>query len=111
MEGWCLGFLEEADRVAALIDGVVEPIEPVPPMGGNPIKYDAKHFAAPGIDLLVEFGEESLTNTPTWAVSDKFGEVIYLELAGLTWLAELFPRILESYRSHSAAMEGGSNDS
>jgi hypothetical protein len=111
MEGWCLGLLEEADRVAALIDGVVEPIEPVPPTGGNPIKYDAKHFAAPGIDLLVEFGEESLTNTPTWAVSDKFGEVIYLELAGLTWLAELFPRILESYRSHSAAMEGGSNDS
>jgi hypothetical protein len=111
MEGWCLGLLEEADRVAVLIDWVMEPIEPVPPRGGNPIKWDAKHVAAPDIDLIVDFGEEAFTNTPTWSVSDEFGEVIYLELAGLAWLAELLPRVLESYRSHLVAMEGGSNGS
>jgi hypothetical protein len=108
---WVQGLLKEADRVAALIDGVVEPIEPVPPRGGNPVNWDGSHIAGPDIDLLVEFEDESLTNKPTWSVSDKWGEVIYLELAGLGWLAELLPRILKSYRSVFPAMGGGSNDS
>jgi hypothetical protein len=99
MEGWCLGLLEEADRVAALIDGVVEPIEPVPPRGGNPIKWDAKHFPNPGIELMVELGTLATLDNPVWVVSDEFGEEIVVTLMGLTWLAELFPQLLTSYRS------------
>jgi hypothetical protein len=112
MEGWCLGLLEDADRVAALIDGVVEPIGPVPPRGGNPVAWDAKHIAGPDIDLIVQPSETATTTDRTvWGISDEFGEEIFVDVAGLAWLAELLPRVVSSYRSHSAAMEGGSNDS
>jgi hypothetical protein len=96
---WGRRLIEEADRVAALIDWVAEPIEPVPPRGGNPIKYDAKHIAAPNIDLIVEFGSLATLDNPVWVVSDEFGEEIVVTLMGLDWLAELLPRVLESYRS------------
>jgi hypothetical protein len=102
MEGWCLGLLEEADRVAALIDGVVEPIEPVPPRGGNPVKWDGKHIAGTGIDLIVQLGEETTATHPVWGISDEFGEEVFVDIVALTWLAELLPRVLSSYRSHTS---------
>jgi hypothetical protein len=96
MEGWCLGLLEEADRVAALIDG--EPIEPVPPRGGSPVAWDGKHIAPIEIDLIVEPYPVEYADSPWWKLSDQFGEEISFNLAGLNWLAELLPRVLLSYQ-------------
>jgi hypothetical protein len=99
MEGWCLGLLEEADRVAALIDGVAEPIEPVPPRGGNPAAWDVKHIAGPDVDLIVQPSEIATTTDRTvWGISDEFSEEIFVDVAGLAWLAELLPRVLLSYQ-------------
>jgi hypothetical protein len=96
MQGWCLGLLEEADRVAALIDW--ESIEPVPPRGGNPVSWDGKHIAGTGIDLIVRLGEETTVAHPVWGISDEFGEEVFVDVVALAWLAELLPRVLSSYK-------------
>jgi hypothetical protein len=99
---WVDGLLGEADRVAALIDGAVEPIGPVPPRGGNPVAWDGKHVAPIEIDLIVEPCPVEYADSPWWKLSDQFGEEISFNLTGLDWLADLLPRVLESYRSHTS---------